>query len=124
MPLIETLYVVETLYAICNIWTLRMNGPSVGCMLACLSRRPGRMIPPDDQQLLARRGVPAWRIVVHAAVANIKTIYDGIPKRSAALDDSPAHDDDISIVRPRSRPSPLRRYDGWTIGPLRRSPDR
>ena len=23
MPLIETLYVVETLYAICNIWTLR-----------------------------------------------------------------------------------------------------
>src|SRR5262249_46161785 len=27
MPLIETLYVVETLYAICNIWTLRMNGP-------------------------------------------------------------------------------------------------
>src|SRR5215471_924661 len=83
----------------------------------------GRMIPPDDQQLLARGGIPAWRIVVQAAVAHIKAIYDGIPKRSAALDDSPAHDDDISIVRPRSRPSPVRRfsyqrqdYDGWTIG--------
>src|SRR5215470_18405609 len=29
MPLIETLYVVETLYAICNIWTLRMNSARV-----------------------------------------------------------------------------------------------
>jgi len=51
----------------------------------------GRVVPPDDQQLLARGGIPAWRIVVHAAVANIEAIYDGIPKRSAALDDSPAH---------------------------------
>src|SRR5262249_13631704 len=51
----------------------------------------GRVIPPDDPQLLARGGIPAWRIVVYVAVANIEAIYDGIPKRSAALDDSPAH---------------------------------
>ena len=37
MPLIETLYVVETLYAICNIWTLRMNGASVVASLPLTS---------------------------------------------------------------------------------------
>jgi hypothetical protein len=45
----------------------------------------------DDQQVLARRTVPPRRIVVHAAVAHVHAIDDGIAKRSAALDDPPAH---------------------------------
>ena len=35
---------------------------------------------------------------MHAAVANIKTIYDGVSKRSAALDDSPAHGHDLIML--------------------------
>ena len=56
------------------------------------------MIAPDDQQLLAGRRVPPRRIIVHPAVAHVRAIDDGIPKRSAALDDSPAQLSDISIV--------------------------
>src|SRR5262249_11820717 len=51
----------------------------------------GLVIAADDQQVLARRAVPPRRIVVHAAVAHVHAIDDGIPKRSAALDDPPTH---------------------------------
>jgi hypothetical protein len=51
----------------------------------------GPVIAADDQQVLARRAVPPRRIVVHAAVAHVHAIDDGIAKRSAALDDPPAH---------------------------------
>jgi hypothetical protein len=37
----------------------------------------GLVIATDDQQFLARRGVPLRRIVVHAAVAHVRTIDDG-----------------------------------------------
>jgi hypothetical protein len=51
----------------------------------------GLVLAADDQQALARRGVPPWRIVVDAAVSHVHAIDDGIPKRLAALDDPPAH---------------------------------
>ena len=38
----------------------------------------GLVIAPDYQQLLAGRGVPARRIIVHAAVAHVHAIDDGI----------------------------------------------
>jgi hypothetical protein len=37
----------------------------------------GLVIPPDDQEFLARRGVPARRVVVHPAVAHVHAINDG-----------------------------------------------
>ena len=52
----------------------------------------GPVIAADDQQFLARRGVPPRRIVVHTAVAHVHAIDDGITKRSAALDDPPTHE--------------------------------
>src|SRR5262249_43685445 len=51
----------------------------------------GPVIAADDQQVLARRAVPPRRIVVHAAIAHVHAIDDGIAKRSAALDDPPTH---------------------------------
>jgi hypothetical protein len=57
------------------------------------------VIAPDDQQILARGGIPAGRVIVHAAVANIHAIDDGITKWSAALDNSPAHDPYLVIER-------------------------
>jgi hypothetical protein len=51
----------------------------------------GLVIAPDDQQLLARRGVPAGRIIVDAAVPHVHAIDDGITNWPAALDDSPTH---------------------------------
>src|SRR5262249_28632376 len=51
----------------------------------------GLVIAADDQQVLARRAVLPRRIVVHAAVAHVHAIDDGIAKRTAALDDPPAH---------------------------------
>src|SRR5262249_22040171 len=51
----------------------------------------GPVIAADDEQVLARRTVPPRRIVVHAAVAHVDAIDDGIAKRSAALDDPAAH---------------------------------
>ena len=51
----------------------------------------GLVIAADDQQVLARRGVPSGRIIVHAAVAHVHAINDGIAKRSTTLDHSPAH---------------------------------
>src|SRR5262245_8868982 len=49
------------------------------------------MVAADNQQFLAGRGVPARREVVHAAVAHVHAIDNGVPQRSTALDDSPAH---------------------------------
>ena len=40
------------------------------------------MIAPDDQP---------WRIIVHAAVAHVQAINDGVAQWLAALDNSPAH---------------------------------
>ena len=57
----------------------------------------GPMIAADDQQFLTRRCVPPRRIVVHAAVAHVHAIDDGIATRSAALDDPPTHGTDIVI---------------------------
>src|SRR5262249_48014003 len=53
--------------------------------LSCLA------IAANDQQILARRAVPPRRIVVHAAVARVHAIDDGIAQRAAALDDPPTH---------------------------------
>src|SRR5262249_47660727 len=55
----------------------------------------GPVIAADHEQVLARRAVPPRPIVVHAAVTRVHAIDDGIPKRSAALDDPPAHAPDI-----------------------------
>jgi hypothetical protein len=41
------------------------------------------------------------RIIVHATVARVHAIDDGILKRSAVLDDSPAHRLDI-VIRQRA----------------------
>jgi hypothetical protein len=54
------------------------------------------MIAPDDEQFLARRGVPAGRIIMDAAVAHVYAIDEGITKRPAALDNTPAHGGHIS----------------------------
>ena len=51
----------------------------------------GLVISSDHQQVLARRGIPSGWIVVNAAIAHVYAINDGIPKRTAALDDPPAH---------------------------------
>src|SRR6266404_9693003 len=61
----------------------------------------GLMIAADDEQFLAGRGVPPGRIIVHATVAHVHAIDDGIPKRSAALNDPPAHGSDI-VTRQRA----------------------
>jgi hypothetical protein len=49
------------------------------------------VVAPDHKQLLARRAVPARRVFVKAAVANVQAINDGKAKRRAALDDPFAH---------------------------------
>jgi hypothetical protein len=59
------------------------------------------MIAADDQQLLAGRGIPSWRIIVYAAVAHVHAIDDSISKRTAALDDPPTHGADI-VIRQQS----------------------
>src|SRR5262249_2581173 len=59
----------------------------------------GLMIATDDQQLLAGRSVPPWRIVVHAAIAHVHAIDDGIAKRPAALDDPPTHEGVYIVIR-------------------------
>jgi hypothetical protein len=64
------------------------------------------VIAADDQQFLAGRGVPPAWIIVHATVAYVHAIDDGIPKRSAALDYPPTHEADIVMAvyaRPRSQ---------------------
>jgi hypothetical protein len=57
----------------------------------------GLKIAPDHQQVLARRTIPAGRIIVQAAVAHIHAIDNGIPYRCAALDHSPAHGRYVAI---------------------------
>jgi hypothetical protein len=51
----------------------------------------GFVIAPDDQQLLAWRGVPAGRIIVDAAVPHVHAIDDGITNWPATLDDPSTH---------------------------------
>ena len=57
----------------------------------------GLVIAPDDKQLLARRGIPARRIVVDAAVTHVHAVDNGITKRSAALNYPATHDRDVGI---------------------------
>ena len=57
------------------------------------------MIAPDNQQVLARRAVPAGRIIVHAAVAHVHAIDDGKAYRRAALDYSPAHEGNVGNLK-------------------------
>jgi hypothetical protein len=52
----------------------------------------GLVITPDHQEALAWRAVPARRLVVDVAVADVHPVHDAIPYRRAALDDPPAHD--------------------------------
>jgi hypothetical protein len=49
------------------------------------------MKTPNDQELLARCGIPAGRIIVDAIVAQFEALDDAIAYRSAALDDPPTH---------------------------------
>src|SRR5207249_9093532 len=69
----------------------------------------GLMIAADDEQLLAWRSIPPRRIIVHATVAHVHTIDDGITKRSAALDDPPTHGSDIVIDQRSCQPAAGRR---------------
>src|SRR5262245_11857251 len=57
----------------------------------------GLVIAADDQQFLTRRSVPPGRIIVHATVAHVHAINDGITKRSAALDDPSTHGSHIGV---------------------------
>src|SRR6266404_3883331 len=75
----------------------------------------GLVIAADDQQVLAGRGVPARRIIVDAAVAHVHAIDDGIPKRSAALDDPPAHG--LHIVTSQRRAS-AGIWTGYLVGSI------
>jgi hypothetical protein len=50
------------------------------------------MIAPDDEELLAWRGIPPGRIIVDAAIAHVDAFDDAITYRTAALDNPPAHD--------------------------------
>jgi hypothetical protein len=59
------------------------------------------LVAADDQQFLAGRGVPARRVVVHAAIARIHAIDNGVPQRSTALDDPPAHVLDVIVSEPK-----------------------
>ena len=56
------------------------------------------VIAANDQQSLAGCAVPSRWIVVHAVIAHVHAIDDGIPQRSAALDDPPTHAADIIIA--------------------------
>jgi hypothetical protein len=38
------------------------------------------MIAADDQQLLARRIIPLWRVIVHAAIARIHAVDESVTK--------------------------------------------
>jgi hypothetical protein len=55
------------------------------------------VIAANDQQFLAGCAVPSRWIVVQAVIAHVHAIDDGIPQRSAALDDPPTHAADIVI---------------------------
>ena len=65
------------------------------------------VVAPDYQQLLARRAVPARRVVVEAAVAHVRALDNRVTKRRAALDDPPAH---AAYVVARYERSTARRF--------------
>jgi hypothetical protein len=46
-------------------------------VLAVSAGFAGPMIASDDQQVLARRGIPTRRIIVNSAVAHVHAINDG-----------------------------------------------
>jgi hypothetical protein len=58
------------------------------------------MVATNDEQFLARRRVPARRLIGNATITHIHAIDEGIMKRPAALDDPPAHRADIGIHQP------------------------
>ena len=80
------------------------------------------MIAPDDQQILAWRGVPPRRIIVHAAVAHVHAVDNGITYGLTALDDSSAHDRYVvhlrrsTILQPVSMVPPGRRLEQKRTG--------
>src|SRR5262249_1431497 len=82
----------------------------------------GLMIAADDRQLFAWRSVPSWRIIVHATIAHVHAIDDGITKRSAALDDPPTHGSDIVIYQrscqPMARCTASGSHAVWRVSPL------
>jgi hypothetical protein len=93
-----------------GVWRRRPNQPPRLCgapptiyvptqQIAPASRRHAPRIEEtirrDGMQLLARRCIPSRRIVVHAAVAHAHAIDEGITQRSAALNNSAAHDGDV-----------------------------
>jgi hypothetical protein len=53
----------------------------------------------SGSSLSQRRGVPPARIIVHATVARVYAIDNGITYRSTALDNSPTHGCDMVIHR-------------------------
>ena len=59
----------------------------------------GLMIASDYQQVLAGCGVPTRRVVVHAAVAHVDAIHNGIPKRPSVLPARSLFQADLSIGR-------------------------
>jgi len=79
------------------------------------------VIAADDEQFLAGRSVPPGRIIVHATVAHVHAIDDGITKRSAALDDPPTHGSDIVIYQrscqPMARCTASGSHAVWRVSP-------
>ena len=71
--------------------------------------------------VLAGCSVPPGRIIVHAAVAHVHAIDDGITKRSAALDDPPTHGSDIVIYQrscqPMARCTASGSHAVWRVSP-------
>jgi len=51
----------------------------------------GPVLAADDQQVLARCGIPPRRVIVEAAIADVQPIDNGVTQWSAALNYSPAH---------------------------------
>jgi len=80
---------------------------SAGRVLAPIGNQPppqwierhlvGLMIAPDDEELLARRTVPARRVIAHPAVAHIHAVDKRVSKGPAALNDTSAHGSNIGL---------------------------
>jgi hypothetical protein len=56
------------------------------------------VIAPDDEEVLARRGVPSGRMVMRAGLAHIHALNNPVAQWPATLDDSPAHKFDIGPI--------------------------
>jgi hypothetical protein len=69
----------------------------IGLFLAAAGRaKPSRpVIAPDDQEVLARRGIPPRRTVVRTAVAHIHALDDAV----TALDHPSAHGHYVVVPR-------------------------